>query len=146
MVINLRDCEGHTLAAGFPGNWWANLTSISPINGCLPLRWVVKMVAAACLRYTVGVSFQDFLLQTCKISPVQQTVDVSVAVPRLFGFRLGNHKACRPVGCSPTLGNNAREGIGTKKQDWTGGASRLWCESDKASASPRQEKSYIGYK
>ena len=30
-------------------NWWANLTSISPINGSHHLPWVVKTVAMFCL-------------------------------------------------------------------------------------------------
>ena len=58
-------------SAGFPGNWWAKLPSISLISGNLPLpvgvkfaRFVASPRAAA---YIVGCCSRT-LLQTCKIS------------------------------------------------------------------------------
>ena len=41
-------------AAGFSGNWWANLTAVPPINGSSFFPQVAKMAAVSCLLYRVG--------------------------------------------------------------------------------------------
>ena len=118
MVINLSSCEGHDWAAGFPGNWWAYLTSLPPIKGslCPPCPPVAKMAATPSLLHTVQVSLQDFLLRPGEIPCPTSHWFLCLCPGSVFGLRLGNHKPCRPVGCSPTWGNNAHEGIGKKKQ------------------------------
>ena len=53
MLVNLRGCEGRAPVPGFPGNWWANLMSISPVNGSL-LPLVEKIVDTSCLPSSVN--------------------------------------------------------------------------------------------
>ena len=56
---------GAYLSVAFPGNWKANLTSISPITGNLPLLPEVKTAAMSCLLHTVWCCSRT-LLQTDK--------------------------------------------------------------------------------
>ena len=48
-------------SAGFPGNWWANLTSVPSVTGKHPSPLLAKTAAVSCLQSTIGecVSVQD---------------------------------------------------------------------------------------
>lgn len=60
-----------------------------------------KTAAMSCLLSAIpgGVSLQEPFFQTCVRPFVQYATDVSV---NSLVLRLGNYKACRLVGCSPT--------------------------------------------
>ena len=68
MAVNLRGCKAWVSAAGFPDNWWANLTSIPPINGSLLLPQV-KGCSVSCLSSAIHfeVSLQNPLFRTHEI-------------------------------------------------------------------------------
>ena len=70
------------------------------------------MAVAFCLRLAVrgGDAIQDPLLQTCKI-PHLLSHWCRCHCPRalISVLRLGNHKACRPAGCGPTIGEPVRK-------------------------------------
>ena len=92
MVISLRGCEGRA-PDGFPGNWWATLTSLPSVNG--RLRCGLPAVCG-------GVSLRD-LCFCCERAPwpiIHWRLCCGLWAPSLV-LRLRRYKACRPVGCSP---------------------------------------------
>lgn len=101
-----------------PGNWWAHLTPIPPINGNLLLPWFMRTSAMSCphppVCHTGGVLLQGPLSKVpwpikcrCLCHCLQALYSV---------LRLGSYKAYRPAECRPTVEKPAKR---LRKLPWT---------------------------
>ena len=103
--------RGTCSSVSFPGNWWANLTSISYSQEPLPPHPGSKdsrHVLAACrLLHVVG-SCSRTLVWTYKLpSSIKPLMALPLALGSLV-LNLGKYRLFRPVRCSPTIAQVAK--------------------------------------
>ena len=98
-------------AAGFPGNWWANLMSIPPTNGSLRLPWVVKIAVTSCLLPAIrggGVALRPICFRCVRPLSNKPLTSLSLFLGSSFGLEAGQVQGIQACGVQP---NTCQPGI-----------------------------------
>ena len=100
-----------SLFPGFPGNWWANLTSIPTVTANLLLSAGAKTATVSCPASVAVVGgCSRTLLQTCKISlSIKPLTSLSLTLGSFFGLKAGQAQGLQACGVQHRTCNKCKE-------------------------------------